>query len=220
MLAYQVEISCKFDYACLPPYPAELCAAGMHKSQIKFIVLVNIFTGRLHCPIYQMQIITKVSRYQRKNFRRLVSISCRLCTHSYSPYLESNVPFCKDRSFKVNLGPNSCKPHFFWFLNWYLWYLKKMKSLWLWKVTTLRPVNWGSCGNIDARSLPTEWPRRVLKLFKTTSGVWLEWSPLRFKSLPNFTLDNLKWAVGPSGKCDNTSPFGSCRFSFITSRSV
>ena len=43
-----------------------------------------------------------------------------LCIHSYSPYNESNVPFCNDLSFNVNRGPSSCKPVFFAFLNIYL----------------------------------------------------------------------------------------------------
>ena len=50
---------------------------------------------------------------QRWNFLRLESISWRLCIHSYSPYLESNVPFCNDLSLSVNLCPNSWNPTLF-----------------------------------------------------------------------------------------------------------
>lgn len=52
----------------------------------------------------------------------------------------------------------------------YLWNRKKIKSLWLWKVTTCRPKNCGSCGKRAANSRPMLWPRRVEKLFKITSG--------------------------------------------------
>lgn len=41
------------------------------------------------------------------NRRRLVSISF-LCTHSNSPYLLSNVPFCRLSSLSVKRGPSSC----------------------------------------------------------------------------------------------------------------
>lgn len=54
--------------------------------------------------------------------------------------------------------------------NAHLWNLKKTKSLWLWKVATCRPTNWGSCGKRAASRRPTLWPRRVLKLFRITSG--------------------------------------------------
>lgn len=47
----------------------------------------------------------------KKNLLLLVSILCRLPSiiHSYCPYLLSKVPFCRDFSFSVNLGPNSFK---------------------------------------------------------------------------------------------------------------
>lgn len=41
-------------------------------------------------------------------------------THSYSPYFESNVPFCRDRSLRVKRGPSSWIPTFFSFLKMYL----------------------------------------------------------------------------------------------------
>ena len=63
----------------------------------------------------------------------------------------------------------------------YLWCLKKMKSLWLWKVMALRPWNWGSWGNNDASILPTLCPSRVLKLFRITSGMWLDSAPAFWK---------------------------------------
>lgn len=43
-----------------------------------------------------------------------------LWTHSYSPNLESKVPFCRERSLRVNLGPSSWMPTFFSFLKMYL----------------------------------------------------------------------------------------------------
>lgn len=52
----------------------------------------------------------------------------------------------------------------------YLWNLKKTKSLWLWKVATCRPTNCGFCGKRAANNRPMLWPRRVLKLFRMTSG--------------------------------------------------
>lgn len=69
-----------------------------------------------------------------------------------------------------NIGLSLCK----WFLgilmNIHLWNLKKMKSLWLWKVATWRPTNWGSWGKRAAKSRPMLWPRRVVKLLRITSG--------------------------------------------------
>lgn len=44
----------------------------------------------------------------KKKRRLLVSIVLWLCTHSYSPPLLSNVPFCKLNSFSVKRGPSSC----------------------------------------------------------------------------------------------------------------
>lgn len=41
-------------------------------------------------------------------------------THSYSPYLESKVPFCSERSLSVKRGPSSWMPTFFSFLKMYL----------------------------------------------------------------------------------------------------
>ena len=52
------------------------------------------------------------------------SIELTLWTHSYSPNLESKEPLCKERSLRVNLGPSSWSPAFFWFLK---MYLQKMK---------------------------------------------------------------------------------------------
>lgn len=41
-------------------------------------------------------------------------------THSYSPNLESKVPFCSERSLSVKRGPSSWIPTFFSFLKMYL----------------------------------------------------------------------------------------------------
>lgn len=41
-------------------------------------------------------------------------------THSYSPNLESKVPFCSERSLSVKRGPSSWIPTFFSFLKIYL----------------------------------------------------------------------------------------------------
>jgi len=60
---------------------------------------------------------TLTTAHYKWNFRLLESISCRLCTHSYSPNFESNVPFCTERSFRVNRGPSSCRPTFLAFRN-------------------------------------------------------------------------------------------------------
>ena len=64
----------------------------------------------------------------------------------------------------------------------------KMKSLWLWNVTTRRPSNWGSSTQIENQQLnirennepnilPTRRPNRVVKLFKISSGWWLVTAP-------------------------------------------
>ena len=57
--------------------------------------------------------------------------------------------------------------------NRYLWRLKKMKSRWLWKVTHCLPWNCGSWGKRATNRRATEWPSRVLKLLRITSGRWL-----------------------------------------------
>lgn len=50
-------------------------------------------------------------------------------------------------------------------------------------------------------------PKRVVKLFKITSGLCSEISLwLRFKSTVNLTLLSLKCAVGPSGKWITNKP--------------
>ena len=43
-----------------------------------------------------------------------------LWVQMYSPYLESNVPFCSDLSLRVNLGPSSWIPTFLALRNMYL----------------------------------------------------------------------------------------------------
>ena len=60
--------------------------------------------------------------FQRKNFFfeypcPSLSISFLLNSNSNSPYFESKVPFCNDRSLNVNRGPSSANPHRFSFLN-------------------------------------------------------------------------------------------------------
>jgi len=133
------------------------------------------------------------------NFRRLVSISFLLWIHSYSPNFVSKAPFWSQRNFNVNLGPSSCRPTFSLFLNIYLWWRKKMKSLWLWKVMHLLPWNCGSYGNRAARSRPTEWPRRVLKLFRTSSGRWLEVLPWFWKTVDICILNHSKHSLNSWG---------------------
>ena len=61
------------------------------------------------------------STRQRKNFFfeypcPSLSISFRLSSNSNSPYFESKVPFCNDRSLNVNRGPSSANPQRFSFL--------------------------------------------------------------------------------------------------------
>lgn len=107
---------------------------------------------------------------QSWNFRLQASISWRFITHSYSPYFESNVPFCRDRSLRVKRGPSSWIPTFFSFLKMYLWNLKKTKSRWLWKVATCLPTKCGSCGKRAANRRPMVCPKRVVKLLRITSG--------------------------------------------------
>ena len=77
-------------------------------------------------------------------------------------------------------------------LTWYLWCLKNIKSLWLWKVITWWPLNCGSWGKSDANILPTVWPSLVLKLFSITSGMWELGSSERFISVYEYTR-NINW---------------------------
>ena len=42
-----------------------------------------------------------------KSLLQLGQLAVTLWTHTYSPYLESNVPFWSDLSFRVSLGPSS-----------------------------------------------------------------------------------------------------------------
>ena len=51
-------------------------------------------------------------------------------------------------------------------------HLKKMKSRWLWKVATCRPLKALSWLNNVASRRPTRWPTTVSKWFKITSGLW------------------------------------------------
>jgi len=48
------------------------------------------------------------------NFRLVISISLRLCIHSYSPNWVSKIPSWIQRNFKVKRGPNSCKRVLTW----------------------------------------------------------------------------------------------------------
>ena len=66
--------------------------------------------------------------FYRLNFLRDSSNSCLrpALIHSYSPVLESNVPFWIDLSRRVNLGPSSRSLHFSAFLNSYLQKISKL----------------------------------------------------------------------------------------------
>lgn len=76
-----------------------VCASGMISSR---------YLGTLWCrtKFFKTGLPSKIVLY-KWNFLLLVSISRGLWTHSYSPYLESKVPFCRDRNFKVKRGPSS-----------------------------------------------------------------------------------------------------------------
>ena len=67
---------------------------------------------------------------------------------------------------------------------------RKIKSLWLWKVTTFRPLNSGSMWKRDPNILPTEWPSLVLKLLRITSGRCL----VAFPCLWNWVLMKMVWS--------------------------
>lgn len=67
----------------------------------------------------------------------------------------------------------------------YLWCLKNIKSLWLWNVTTLLPLNSGCWGNSEARSLPTLTPTFESKLLRISSGTWSVANPCLFISFWN-----------------------------------
>lgn len=56
-----------------------------------------------------MKGLLKETPNYKSNFLLLVSMACLLPSliHSNCPYLLSKVPFCKERSFNVNRGPNS-----------------------------------------------------------------------------------------------------------------
>ena len=112
-----------------------------------------------------------------------------------------NVPCCKLSNLNVNLGPTSCKSAFVpSSLNMYRWCLKKMKSLWLCKVTTLLPSKLGLCGNSDASIRPILCPSLVSKLFKIISGTWLVGLAWCWICLFSTVLVSLNAAVGPLGK--------------------
>ena len=64
----------------------------------------------------------------------------------------------------------------------------------------VRTSNSGSCGNMDPSILPMRSPRRVLKLLRTTSGMWSVFLPCPEISSPETTLETLKQAVGPCGR--------------------
>ena len=59
-------------------------------------------------------------------------------------------------------------------------------------------------------------PSGVLKLFSVSSGWLLVGLLWFFISWCNTRLERLKWAVGLSGKCINSIPFGSLRFWWTT----
>ena len=61
-----------------------------------------------------------------------------LCTHSYSPYLESKVPACKLCSFKVNRGPHS------WSLAITPFLVTVLGALFLWFLATIITGNYWS----------------------------------------------------------------------------
>lgn len=62
----------------------------------------------------------KNSNYWWGNATTRTSEWLTFSTHSYSPNLESKVPFCSERSLSVKRGPSSWIPTFFSFLKMYL----------------------------------------------------------------------------------------------------
>ena len=122
--------------------------------------------------------------------------------NSNSPAFESSVPSWRDFSLRVNRGPHSTRsarvPSS---LNWYLCYLKKMKSRWLWRVIILRALTLGVCGKSDASMRPIRWPNIVSKLLRMSSGFESPGAaPCLNIWLRSFTLETRKFAVGPSGR--------------------
>lgn len=125
----------------------------------------------------------------KKNFFLLVSNS-GLNIHSYSPS-RWYTPFCSQRSFNVNLGPNSCNPTFSVSLNTYRCRRTKMKSRWLWNVMTCLPWNSGTWGNKAWNMRPTVCPSLVLKLFNINSGLCAVTLPWFYVSLDDIFLYDL-----------------------------
>ena len=91
-----------------------------------------------------------------------------------------------------------------------------MKSRWLWKVTTWRPLKFGLWGNRDPKNRPTRWPKRVLKLFNKISGTCEVGWPWPAISLPETKFVTLKNAVGPAGRWDTIAPLQILFFSLRT----
>lgn len=59
-----------------------------------------------------------------------------------------------------------------------------------------------TCGKSEPSMRPTRWPRRVVKWFRITSGVWPVAEPCPAMPVAGVKLDSLKNAVGPAGRCD------------------
>ena len=164
----------------------------------------------------------KVWTSYKLNF--LLFVNCpRLCINSYSPKVVSNKPSWSHLSFKVNLGPSSCslaRILSFILLYMYRWCLTKMKSRWLWKVTTCLPSNWGSWGKKDPKNLPILLPSLVEKLLRMISGKCEVGFPWPGILAPGKKLLSLKKAVGPDGRCVTSSPLHIFSFSLSTTKWV
>ena len=78
-----------------------------------------------------------------------------------------------------------------------------MKSLWLWRVSTILPIKSGWCGESEAKNLANLLPTSELKLLTTISGKWSVGLAWCLMSIFNLIDDTLNMAVGPSGKFTN-----------------
>lgn len=90
-------------------------------------------------------------------------------THSYSPNLESKVPFCSERSLSVKRGPSSWIPAFFSFLKMYL-------NRTLCNAHSAPQLSQDASSNYIWRAQTESCAFKWFTLHSLTCGTWKKWS--------------------------------------------
>jgi len=145
--------------------PTNVCPCDKYQAMSH---IVNTPSWRVGCSdCTQLMMLTVNGWRQMASTTTTTACKCGNDSLTYWQYLTI---LCKQTATYISTS---------WVWKHYRCCRKKMKSRWLWNVTTRRPWNCGSWGNNAANIRANVRPSLVLKLLRITSGTCLVISPLR-----------------------------------------